>query len=293
MKLMLPTGTFAGKTILITGGGSGLGLSMAEGLLKLGAQVAIASRNEEKLRTAADSLIQKTGGKVLVFGVDVRDAEAVDRVVQNIFDEAGYLDGVINNAAGNFISPTERLSPNAFSSIIDIVLKGSVHTSLSAGRRWIEKGRGGVFLNIVTTYASTGSAFVVPSAAAKAGVLALTRSLAVEWAPHGIRSNAIAPGPFPTEGAWSRLFPKEAMPKELAEKMDPAHRIPVGRVGDHEELVNLASYLLSDFAGFMNGEVVTLDGGEWLQGAGEFNWLTGLPKPYWDAIEATIRSKKG
>lgn len=293
MKLMLPHGTFAGKTILITGGGSGLGLSMAEGLLNLGATVAIASRDREKLQNAANGLVERTNGKVLVYSVDVREAEAVDAVVEEIFTQAGYLDAVINNAAGNFISPTERLSARAFSSIIDIVLKGTIHTTLSAGKRWIEKGRGGVFLNIVTTYASTGSAFVVPSAAAKAGVLAMTRSLAVEWAPHGIRSNAIAPGPFPTDGAWSRLFPKEAMPKDLAEKMDPAHRIPVGRVGEHEELVNLVAYMLSDFSGFMNGEVVTLDGGEWLQGAGEFNWLTDLPKPYWDAIEATIRAKKG
>lgn len=292
MKLMLPPGTFSGKTILITGGGSGLGLSMAEGLLKLGATVAIASRDRKKLQKAADGLVEKTNGKVLVYSVDVREAESVDEVIEDIFTQAGQLDGVINNAAGNFISPTERLSARAFSSIIDIVLKGTVHTTLSTGKRWIEKGRGGVFLNIVTTYASTGSAFVVPSAAAKAGVLAMTRSLAVEWASHGIRCNAIAPGPFPTEGAWSRLFPKEAMPKDLAEKMDPAHRIPVGRVGEHEELVNLVTYMLSDFSGFMNGEVVTLDGGEWLQGAGEFNWLTNLPKPYWDAIEATIRAKK-
>ncbi len=292
MKLMLPSESFLGKTILITGGGSGLGLSMAEGLLKLGAQVVIASRNQDKLDKAAESLRSKTGGKVLVYSVDVRDADAVDRMVADIFSKTGHLDGLINNAAGNFISPTERLSPRAFSAIIDIVLKGSIHTTLSAGKHWIEKGKGGTILNIVTTYASTGSAFVVPSAAAKAGVLAMTRSLAVEWAKYGIRSNAIAPGPFPTEGAWSRLFPKEAMPKELAEKMDPAKKIPLGRVGEHEELVNLASYLLSDFSGFVNGEVVTIDGGEWLQGAGEFNWLTSLPGQYWDAIEMATRAGK-
>lgn len=289
---MLPSDSFIGKTILITGGGSGLGLSMAEGLLKLGAQVVIASRNQEKLDKAAEGLRTKTGGKVLVYSVDVRDADAVEGMIADIFSKAGHLDGLINNAAGNFISPTERLSPRGFSAIIDIVLKGSIHTTLSAGKQWIEKGKGGTILNIVTTYASTGSAFVVPSAAAKAGVLAMTRSLAVEWAKYGIRSNAIAPGPFPTEGAWSRLFPKEAMPKELAEKMDPANKIPLGRVGEHEELVNLASYLLSDFSGFVNGEVVTIDGGEWLQGAGEFNWLTGLPGQYWDAIEMATRAGK-
>lgn len=292
MNLMLPARHFEGKTFLITGGGSGLGFSMAEGLLQLGATVVIASRNPDKLLKAKTELEEKTGGKVLTYALDVRDAVAVEAMVVDIFQNNGGVAGVINNAAGNFISPTERLSANAFSSIIDIVLKGTVHTSLSVGKQWIAKKEGGVFLNIVTTYATTGSAFVVPSATAKAGVLALTRSLAVEWAPHGIRTNAIAPGPFPTEGAWSRLFPKEALPPDLAQKADPAQRIPLKRVGKHEELVNLALFLLSDFSGFMNGEVVTIDGGEWLQGAGEFNWLTDLPNAYWDAIEAVIRGKK-
>lgn len=292
MNLMLAPESFKGKNILITGGGSGLGLSMAHGFARLGANLFFMGRNAEKLHTASRQIEENSGGKVRCFPLDVRDAIAVDNAVEEIFQLTRGLDGLVNNAAGNFISPTEKLSANAFSSIIDIVLKGSIHCTLSCGKRWIETGKKANVLNIVTTYAETGSAYVVPSATAKAGVLALTRSLAVEWAPFGIRTNAIAPGPFPTEGAWSRLFPKEAFPKEIASMADPAHRIPVGRVGNHEELVNLACYMMSDFAGFLNGEVITLDGGEWLQGAGEFNWLTKMPRQYWDAIEASIRGRK-
>jgi NAD(P)-dependent dehydrogenase (short-subunit alcohol dehydrogenase family) len=292
MNLMLSPEIFKEKTFLITGGGSGLGLSMAEGLLKLGAKVAILSRNEEKLKSAAQKLETETGSKVFYFSADVRDSEKIEASIQQIVETTGGLHGVINNAAGNFISPTERLSANAFSSIIDIVLKGTINTTMAAGKHWISQKQAGVFVNIVTTYATTGSAFVVPSATAKAGVVALTRSLAVEWAKYGIRTNAIAPGPFPTEGAWSRLFPKEAFPPDLAAKMDPAKKIPLGRVGKHEELVNLVTYLLSDFSGFMNGEIVTFDGGEWLQGAGEFNWLQAVPNQMWDAIEASTRKGK-
>lgn len=289
MKLMLAPGTFDGKTVLITGGGSGLGLSMAEGLLRLGAKVCLMSRSEDKLRAASEKLVSQTGGSVFTFSADVRDAAKVEEGIRYFIECAGGLHAVVNNAAGNFISPTERLSANAFSSIIDTVLKGSIHTTLAAGKYWIEKKQPGVFLNIATTYASTGSAFVVPSATAKAGLIALTRSLAVEWGEYGIRSNAIAPGPFPTEGAWSRLFPKEALPPALADKMDLASRIPIGRVGNHEELVNLVTFLLSDFSAYINGEVVTIDGGEWLQGAGEFNWLKAVPHQMWDSIEKATR----
>lgn len=198
----------------------------------------------------------------------------------------GKIDVVLNNAAGNFISPTERLSTNAFNTVVDIVLKGSANVTMVIGKKWIDAGQAGTFLNIVTTYAWTGSGYVVPSAAAKAGVLAMTRSLAVEWAKYKIRSNAIAPGPFPTEGAWSRL-----LPGDLVKKFDPAKKVPVGRVGEHQELANIAAYLVSDFSAYVNGEVITIDGGEWLKGAGEFNNLDMIPQEMWDMMEAS-RGKK-
>jgi NAD(P)-dependent dehydrogenase (short-subunit alcohol dehydrogenase family) len=193
----------------------------------------------------------------------------------------------LNNAAGNFISPTERLTHSAFDSVLDIVLKGTKNCTLSVGKYWIENKIPGTVLNIVTTYAWTGSAYVVPSACAKAGVLAMTRSLAVEWAKYNIRFNAIAPGPFPTKGAWERL-----LPGDLAEKFDMKKKVPLRRVGEHQELANLAAYLVSDFSAYINGEVVTIDGGEWLQGAGEFNMLEAIPQEMWDMMEAMIKAKK-
>jgi NAD(P)-dependent dehydrogenase (short-subunit alcohol dehydrogenase family) len=277
---MLQPDSLKGKAIIITGGGTGLGKSMGKYLLELGANLIITSRKIEVLQRAAEELEKDTGGRVLPIACDVRKYDEIEKVIRRAEDEFGQVDGVINNAAGNFISPTERLSHRAFDIIVDIVLKGTYYTTLAAGKNWIEKKQPGTFLNIVTTYAWTGSGYVVPSACSKAGVLALTRSLAVEWAKYKIRSNAIAPGPFPTEGAWSRL-----LPGDLARKFDPADRVPLKRVGEHQELANLAAYLMSDYSAYINGEVITIDGGEWLRNGGEFSHLETIPGEMWDMLE--------
>ena len=283
---MLREGSLKGKNILITGGGTGLGRAMGEYFLELGANLVITSRKLEVLEETAKEMMAKSGGKVIPLVCDVREIDQVEAMWAQCIAEFGQIHGVLNNAAGNFISPTESLSANAFNTVLDIVLKGTSQVTLTAGKHWIATKQPGVFLNIVTTYAWTGSGYVVPSAAAKAGVLALTRSLAVEWAKYGIRSNAIAPGPFPTEGAWSRL-----LPGDLVKKFDPAKKVPVGRVGVHQELANLAAYLISDFSAYVNGDVITIDGGEWLKGAGEFNNLEMIPQEMWDMMEAS-RGKK-
>lgn len=284
---MLRDDALKGKTILVTGGGTGLGRAMSTYFLKLGANVIISSRKLDVLTKAAEEMEAETGGKVLPLACDVRNYEEVEAVIEQGINTFGSITGVLNNAAGNFISPTERLSHRGFDVVVDIVLKGTYNMTLAMGKKWIEQKSPGTFLNIVTTYAWTGSGYVVPSAAAKAGVLAITRSLAVEWAKYGIRSNAIAPGPFPTEGAWSRL-----LPGDLVKKFDPAKLVPVGRVGEHQELANLAAYLMSDFSAYINGEVVTIDGGEWLQGAGEFSHLEKITPEMWDTLEL-MRGKKG
>ena len=289
---MLRDNALKGRTIVVTGGGTGLGRSMGKYFLELGANLVIASRKLPVLEQTARELESETGGKVLPLACDARNYLEVENVLKAAVEAFGQVDGLVNNAAGNFISPTERLSSKAFDVIVDIVLRGSYNFTLAFGKEWIEKKQKGTILNIVTTYAWTGSGYVVPSACAKAGVLALTRSLAVEWAKYGIRSNAIAPGPFPTEGAWQRLFPEEAMPKSVAEKMNPINRIPLKRVGEHQELANLAAYLISDFSSYVNGEVVTIDGGEWLYGAGEFSMLDQVPSETWNEIEKAVRGKK-
>jgi len=285
---MLRDDALKGKTIVVTGGGSGLGKSMSTYFLELGANVVITSRNLDKLEATAKEMESQTGGKVLSVACDVRNYDEVEAMVKASVAEFGHVDVLLNNAAGNFISPTERLSSNAFDTIIDIVLKGTKNCTLAFGKHWIDKKETNkTVLNIVTTYAWTGSAYVVPSATAKAGVLAMTRSLAVEWAKYGIRFNAIAPGPFPTKGAWDRL-----LPGDLKEKFDLAKKVPLKRVGDHQELANLAAYLVSDFAQYLNGEVVTIDGGEWLKGAGQFNLMEQVTPEMWDMLEMMVKGNK-
>jgi NAD(P)-dependent dehydrogenase (short-subunit alcohol dehydrogenase family) len=270
----------AGRAILITGGGTGLGRSMSVRLAELGAKMFLVGRRAEPLEDTA-AKIREAGGTCGFATADVRDPVAVEAAVGEAEKQFGRVDTLINNAAGNFIARTEKLSPNAFAAVVGIVLHGTFHCTLALGKRWIAARQPGTVLNIVTTYAASGagSGFVVPSACAKAGVLAMTRSLAVEWARHNIRLNAIAPGPFPTEGAWSRLMPT----KEYEEHALRQH--PMKRFGRHDELANLAAYLVSEQSGYINGECVVIDGGLWLRGAGEFNDLADLPDSVWEMME--------
>ena len=275
-----------GKTIIITGGGTGLGKSMAVRFAELGANLVLTSRRQDVLDETSAEIKQATGAKILTVAADIRSPEQVADMVAQSVSRFKKIDGLLNNAAGNFISPTEKLSENAFKTIVDIVLLGSFNCTLNAGKEMIKSG-GGNILSIVTTYAWTGSGYVVPSASAKAGVLAMTRSLAVEWAKYNIRSNAIAPGPFPTKGAWSRLVPPGL---NIEKKMK--ERVPMKRFGKHEELANLAAYLMADGSAYINGDVITIDGGEWLKGAGQFNALDKVPQLAWKAMAAVRRRKK-
>jgi len=281
--LCLAPGLLDGKTAWITGGGTGLGRAMAMRFAQLGARVGVSGRREDPLRETVET-IAGAGGSAAWSGCDVRDPASVAEALTRIGDELGVPDILVNNAAGNFLCPSEELSPNAFAAVVNIVLNGTWHCTHALARHWIDGGTPGAVLNIATTYAWTGSAFVLPSACAKAGVVAMTRSLAVEWARHDIRLNAIAPGPIPTEGAFSRLMPDPAMADRRVDK------IPAGRFGTPEELAELAAYLVSDASEWMRGEVVTLDGGEWLAGAGEFNDLLALPDSAWQALR-NIRGK--
>ncbi len=266
------------KRILITGGGTGLGKAMGGRLLELGASIVICGRRREVLEETAWGFDERFDRPTQWQVCDIRDAAAVEAMVAEAWNE-GPLDGLINNAAGNFLARTETLSPNAVDAVLGIVLHGSAYVTLACGKRWLAEARPAAVLSIVTTYAWTGSAYVVPSAIAKAGVLALTRSLAVEWGGRGVRLNAIAPGPFPTEGAWSRLLPHDDLALEFET------RNPLGRAGRHDELANLAAYLMADQSAYINGEVVTIDGGEWLKGAGQFNFAERLGEDDWAAMK--------
>ena len=270
------------KRILITGGGTGLGKSMGRRALELGARLVICGRREAVLAETAAEFDRDFAGRTAWHACDIRDAGAIEAMLDTVWAE-GPLDTLINNAAGNFLARTETLSPRAFDAVLGIVLHGSAYMTLACGKRWLADSRKASVLSIVTTYAWTGSAYVVPSAMAKAGVLAMTRSLAVEWGPKGIRLNAIAPGPFPTPGAWDRLIPN----KEIEAAW--LGRVPLGRVGEHRELADLAVFLISEGAGYINGEVVTIDGGEWLKGAGQFSIMETLSDEEWDEM----RGRKG
>lgn len=277
---------FKGQTILITGGGTGLGRSMAFRFAGLGANLFLAARREEPLRQTAEDIRGKGGRAGWATG-DVRDFAAIEKIVESACKEFGRVDALVNNAAGNFVCPSERLSPNAFNAVVSIVLTGSFHCTLALGRRWIAEKQPGTVLSILATYVWTGSGFVLPSACAKAGVLAMTRSLAVEWARHGIRLNAIAPGPFPTEGAWSRVIAS----REFEEIHRRRH--PMKRFGEHSELTNLAAFLLAPQSGYINGDCVTIDGGQWLRGGGQFNDLLEAPQSLWDEMEKARKQTPG
>jgi len=272
------------KRILITGGGTGLGRAMAHRFLKLGATVYICGRREEVLEQTTAELAATTKGPIHALPCDVRNLDAVEAMIDTIW-KAAPLDVLVNNAAGNFIARTEELSPRAFESVIGIVLLGTLHATMACGRRWLKAARSATVLNISATYAPVGSAYVVPSAISKAGVEALTRSLAVEWGNRGIRMNAIAPGPIPTQGAFSRLMPRPEL-EALALDRNPMHRF-----GTTEELANLAAFLISDGSSYINGEVIRMDGGEFLQGAGEFSNLgRALTKEDWESLKPSKKS---
>lgn len=256
----------AGEHILITGGGTGLGKSMGRRFLELGARLTICGRRQGVLHATAAEHRAATGGEVDALPCDIREPEAVEALIAAA-EAAAPVTALVNNAAGNFLARSEELSPRAVDAVVGIVLKGSLNATLALGRRWLAAERRGTVLSIVTSYAWTGSAYVLPSAVAKAGVLAMTRSLAVEWGGRGIRLNAIAPGPFPTAGAWQRLVPRP----ELARAFET--RNPLRRPGEHRELADLAAFLLAGGSGYVNGEVVAIDGGEWLAGAGQFSFL--------------------
>ena len=284
---MFKTDLLAGQKILVTGGGTGLGKSMAQHFMSLGAHVVIWGRRGPVLDEAAAEMREATGGTCEAMAVDIRSGGAIDEAMQGIFD-SGPLTGLVNNAAGNFISRTEDLSPNAFNAIASIVAHGTFNTTVAAGKRWIAGGHKGSILSIVTTWVWVGGPFTVPSAMSKAGIAAMTQSLAVEWGPKGIRANAIAPGPFPTKGAWERLMPEPLVKKTGAEQ--GASNIPMRRMGEHIELANLAAFLMSDGCDYLTGAVIPIDGGQWLNSGGNFGSLTALDDGDWEMIRGAIQS---
>jgi NAD(P)-dependent dehydrogenase (short-subunit alcohol dehydrogenase family) len=285
---MFDSKVLAEKSLIVTGGGSGLGLAMAAAFASYGAKVTIAGRTRARLETAAEETraAAREGGEADLFAADVRDPEQVEKLVAFAAERFGKIDGLVNNAAGNFLVTAEDLTPNGFDAVVRTVLHGSVFCTLAVGRHLLARKAPGAIVSIVTTYAWTGTAFALPSACAKAGVLAMTRSLAVEWGHAGIRLNAIAPGPIPTEGAFSRLL---ATPEAQKNALG---RIPLARFGKKDEIANLATFLLSDLCPYQTGDCVTMDGGEWLAGAGEFSDYRKVPREQFRSALAAMKPKK-
>ncbi len=281
---MFREGLLKGKNILGTGGGTGLGKEIAEKYLQLGASLWLAGRRGEVLAGTAKALMQKHGGTVRTHAVDIRDAQAVDGMVQHIWDESGPLTGLVNNAAGNFISPTEDLTVNGFNAIANIVFHGSFYVTHAVGKRWIAGGHKGSVISILVTWVWTGSPYVVPSAMSKAGLHVMTKSLAVEWGRHGIRLNAIAPGAFPTEGASKRLRPGGSFE-------DAIEQIPMRRIGQMPELQNLATFLMADGCEWLTGETIAVDGGGYLANGASFTELDRLSDADWERMRGMIKAQ--
>ena len=273
------------KVFVVTGGGSGLGAEMARRFAALGAHSVVLGRRLDRLEKVTDE-IAEAGGKAMALACDVRDVQAVQAVADEVDKQLGRIDGLVNNAAGNFLAASEDLSPNGFRTVVDIVLNGTFNCTSAFGKKMIARGKGGAVVSIVTTYAWTGSAFVLPSACAKAGVLALTRSLAVEWAHYGIRLNAIAPGPVPTDGAFSRLMPDPSF-EEMAR-----NRVPLKRFGTPREIADAAVFLLCDGAGYVTGDCLTVDGGEWLRNGGEFSYAIDYDRENLKMMLKAMRGKE-
>ena len=278
-----------GKRILVTGGGSGLGKEMSRYFLKYGAEVLICGRRVGVLEETAKELMDEQGGSVKCYGLDIRGPQDVDNTINEIFEEAP-IHGLVNNAAGNFISRTQDLSHRGFDAIASIVFHGTFYVTHSVGRRWLDLGMGGNIISILATWVWTDSAFTVPSAMSKSGVHAMTQSLATEWGKTGIRINAIAPGPFPTEGAWARLSPGQDPDEAASDSSGAYSQNPMGRVGEMEELGNLATFLMSDGCNYLNGQTIAIDGAEYLTGGTFYRALASLKDEDWAAIKDTIKS---
>ena len=281
---MFKEGLLKGKRILVTGGGTGLGKEMATHYASLGADIVICGRRLNVLEETADEIKSNHDVDVLAQSLDIRSPQDVDDFIDQIF-AIKPLDGLVNNAAGNFISPTKMLSPRGFDAIANIVFHGTFYVTHSVGRRWIEAGLKGNIISILATWVWTGSPYVVPSAMSKSAINSMTKSLAVEWGPYNIRVNAIAPGPFPTEGAWARLSPKGDLDNDSSYSA-----IPLGRVGEMSELQNLASFLMADGCDYLTGQTIAIDGAQYITGGGTFSGLSKLKDSDWEEIKSMIKS---